>query len=1007
MDITKALRILYAEDSPDDAELVKREIRKSFPETIFKLVDTRDNFIQALHTFQADLVLSDYSMPSFNGLEALKISLELQPDLPVLIVTGSINEETAVDCLKAGATDYVLKESLKRLGQSVRQALEQKELKTQRRVALQLQQASEERFRRLAENAQDMIYRFELFPRRKCTYMSPASLKITGYAPEEYYADPDLVFNYVHPDDRGLLEQMLLDDASVRQSLTLRYFRKDGELIWKEQRNIPIFNDDGELVALEGIARDVTGQKLAEEKLLLSDRVFNFTTDMFCIAGFDGFFKVLNPAWERTLGWSREELMNKPFVEYVHPDDRNNTKEISEKMIAGEKVIRFDNRYFCEDGSVKWLSWSAHSIPEERIIIATCRDVTDHMQTLEELRESEEKFRTLFHNHSAAKMMIDPENGNIVEVNQATCELYGWPESEFVNMNVNDIDISPVHAVMKRLQQILDKDYVNKELKHQKADGTVFDVELFSSPVRIGGKSFLHSIVHDISEKKMHERQLRLLNRAVEQSPVTLMITDTGGRIEYVNPTFTRVTGYTFEEVKGRNPRILNSGHHSTQFHKVIWETILAGEDWVGELRNKKKDGSMYWVDATISPIVNSQGEITHFVTVREDITEKKNLVEDLILAKEKAEESDRLKSSFLANMSHEIRTPMNGIIGFLELLQQTDLDAAVREEFLQVVRSSSDRLMTTLNDIIEISKIEAGHVDLNESVFDISNMLNYFCDFFRPEAEQKGLSISVDNRLPGGLSIKADKNKLESILTNLIKNALKFTTKGFIEIGVREEEQQLIFHVSDSGSGIAADRHELIFDRFTQAEQNLARAYEGSGLGLSICKAYTDMLNGRIWLESKEGKGSTFYFLIPAKIQSAENENIRQQTGEPVPAAANDDALILIAEDDEASYYYLEVVLLRKNYRLLHAVNGADAVEFVRQNPGIQLVLMDIKMPEMDGYEATRQIRQFNQQIPIIAQTAFAMTDDIERIQHAGFTDYVTKPIQVPDLLSIIKKFI
>ncbi|MGD9930608.1 MAG: PAS domain S-box protein [Mangrovibacterium sp.] len=1128
MQTNQTVRILLAEDVLTDAEIVKREILKFLPQAVFEWVQTGEDFQQALGQFKPDLILSDYNMPAFTGLDALKITLDVCPDIPLIIVTGSINEETAVDCIKAGAVDYVLKESLKRLGPAVMQALDQKEVKVQRLLAEERLRESEERFRRLAENAQDMIYRFELFPHIQCTYMSPASLHITGYAPEEYYADPDLVFKYVHPEDMPVLKRMIFEEENIRTPITLRYIRKDGALIWKEQRNIPIFDDTGKLVAMEGIARDVTQQKQNEQKLLQSDRVFNYSVDMFCVAGFDGYFKVLNPAWERTLGWSIAELLSKPWNEFVHPDDREKTKNIKAVIVEGNEVFRFENRYLCKDGSIKWLSWNVYPFSKENIMIGATRDITANKEAEEKLRESEEryrsfvensldailltkptgeilsanpaackmfgmaedeildsgrggivdlsdprlsvllkqreelgkaegelyfkrkdgsrflceitsalfrdstgetktsmiirditerkkqeealreneeKFRSLFNDHSAIKLLINPDSKNIEDANKAAADFYGYPVEELKRMKITDINMLSEEKLNAQMQRALSVRNISFEFKHRKADGSVCDVEVFSSKVTVGGKLYLHSIIHDITEKKRNERQLRLLNRAVEQSPVTMFITDKAGCIEYVNPTFTRITGYTQDEITGKKANVLKSGIHTAAFYKELWDTILSGKDWKGELQNKKKDGTLYWVSVVISPIFNNEGEITHFVTVREDITDRKKMIEDLFAAKEKAEESDRLKSAFLANMSHEIRTPMNSIIGFLDLLQEPELEDELREDYLQIVQESSDRLLNTINDIIEISKIEAGHIEVKEESVQVNGVLNYFYEFFKPEAWRNGLELRVVNLLPEDAQIKTDKNKLESILGNLMKNAIKFTANGFVELGCQPDNGQLVFYVKDSGIGIAPNRLEAIFDRFTQADLKLNRTYEGSGLGLSICKSYAELLKGRIWVESEVGQGSTFFVSIPVDVQS----EINQQTPEAVAEAVADEqpeAVILIAEDDQASYYYLEVVLAKQNYQLIRARNGEEAIQLVQQHPEIQLVLMDIKMPVMDGYEATRQIRQFNTRVPIIAQTAFALSGDRERTEQCGFTDYLAKPIKAADLVALIERY-
>ena len=377
------------------------------------------------------------------------------------------------------------------------------------------------------------------------------------------------------------------------------------------------------------------------------------------------------------------------------------------------------------------------------------------------------------------------------------------------------------------------------------------------------------------------------------------------------------------------------------------------------------------------------------------------------MIAKEKAEESDRLKTAFLANMSHEIRTPMNGILGFLYLLNSKDLDDSSRQQYTNVVNVSGQRLHNTINDIIEISKIEAGEQEIKNSIFNISEIMQYHIDFFQLQAKQKGITLSIAEQNSPELSfVETDKYKLESILTNLVKNALKFTSQGTIKLGNYLENGSLVFYVKDTGCGIPPNKIETIFERFMQVETGLARSHEGSGLGLTIAKGYVNILGGNIWLQSEVGKGSTFYFSIPYKSSSIENYPFPEEEKE-IPDQYVKENTILIAEDDDLSYQYLEVILKQKNIRLFRAKNGLEAIQLLKQNPDISLILMDIKMPEMDGLEATREIRKFNKKIPVIAQTAYALSGDKENSIQAGCNGYLTKPIQPTELFSILDNYL
>lgn len=381
----------------------------------------------------------------------------------------------------------------------------------------------------------------------------------------------------------------------------------------------------------------------------------------------------------------------------------------------------------------------------------------------------------------------------------------------------------------------------------------------------------------------------------------------------------------------------------------------------------------------------------------------------ELVKAKERAEESDKLKSAFLANMSHEIRTPMNGILGFSELLKNPELSGHEQQMYLSLIEKSGARMLNIINDIVDISKIEAGLIKLNIRELNINDQFEYIYSFFKPEVEAKGINFSLKDFLPINESvIYTDHEKTYAILTNLIKNAIKYTVEGTIEYGCFKKGDILEFYVKDTGIGIPLDRQEAIFERFIQADIADKMARQGAGLGLSISKAYIEKLGGKIWVESREGIGSIFYFTLP---YSSTKEKIVIQDDLPDKKAGDShlpevpELKILIAEDDETSEMLLAIVAKTLSRKILTARTGADAIKSCRDNPDIDLILMDIQMPVLDGYEATKQIRQFNKDVVIIAQTAYGLSGDREKALEAGCNDYISKPVDISLLKRIIQK--
>lgn len=388
----------------------------------------------------------------------------------------------------------------------------------------------------------------------------------------------------------------------------------------------------------------------------------------------------------------------------------------------------------------------------------------------------------------------------------------------------------------------------------------------------------------------------------------------------------------------------------------------------------------------------------------------------DLIAAKEKAEQSDKLKSAFLANFSHEIRTPMNAIMGFSYLLRQEDRTEAEKKEFIDLVISSSQYLLNLINEIIDISRIEAGELILNIKLTNINQLVSEIVTNYE---EQKALINKTHIKLQlspefknSNLSVKTDPIKLRQILVNLLENALKFTEQGFIEFGFSIKQYEtndfIVFYIKDTGIGINEDAKSFIFERFRKVENIGAdKLYRGAGLGLAIAKRLVELLGGKIWVDSELHKGSIFYFTIPYNTDEKSIEFIREKKSDSRPVSYNwNDKIILVAEDEPANFKYIQNVLSHTSIVLLWAKNGLETCEFLKKRADIDLVLMDIRMPIMDGYEATKRIKKINGKIPIIAQTAYALDYEREEILNAGCDDYIAKPFSDNELLTMINRY-
>ncbi|MFA6618298.1 MAG: ATP-binding protein [Candidatus Neomarinimicrobiota bacterium] len=648
-------------------------------------------------------------------------------------------------------------------------------------------------------------------------------------------------------------------------------------------------------------------------------------------------------------------LTYKQFLNGIHPDDQN---YLNERWAEALKKNNYDIEHrLLINGEVKWLREKAELEYDKQgkaiKAIGFAHDITTIKKTEAELIKAKEKAE-----ESEAKVKL---------LNNLTSEM---------------LRLQSVESIYTFIAEHLQKNYPNtivlvvsidEAIKQSRLEVVAgLDNSLLRKAIRISGinpigKTYKLNEIHNSYFKSGH------------------FVEFNGGLTEFSASEFPIFVTNAFEKLIG--------------LHKIYTIGINKDDELLAAIHFFTFNKQVITDDNFIEVFVKQAGLI-----LQKKINEKA-----LKKAKEKAEENDRLKSAFLANMSHEIRTPMNGILGFTGLLKEPKLSTSEKDQFISIIENSGIRLLETVNDLIDFSKIEADQMKVSITKVNINELINKLYTFFTLEAQKKGLKLFLNTTgSTTNINLLSDKGKIYSILSNLIKNAIKYTQSGKIEFGYKKTENDLQFFVKDTGVGISKEKLEIIFDRFIRVGNDEEFFSEGSGLGLSITKAYVEMLGGKIWAKSEVGTGSQFYFTIPFKTANnmlSDNEATGAETKYQINPLVSG-LKILIAEDDDTADELLSILIKNISKEILHTKSGLKAVELCRNNSDIDIILMDINMPEMNGYEATRKIREFNKKVIIIAQTAYALTGDHKKSLEAGCNAYISKPINKDELMALIQKY-
>jgi len=810
------------------------------------------------------------------------------------------------------------------------------------------------------------------------------------------------------------------EELNFHQLIDVPVLNKRGELLGcfeihntKDNR----LYDENDIEILKGLAANTAvaienaqmllERKKAEEKLTASEEKYRtlFENNLagVYVATKDGKILDCNEAFIKMMGYSTKEEVLKTDASDFHPNITE--REIFlKKLNAKKELINFESKAMKKDGSYIYIIENVQLLGEN-ILQGTVIDITDRKKAEESLITTIKFNESLIETIPFGLDIVDLE-GNILFMNnllkdavgqetpKGKCwELYKDNEKQCTEcplkeeMELGDTNICEVHNVFGGREYEVTHTVMN--YKNQKA---------------------LLEIFRDVTESRKSQKEILKLSRCVEQSPAMIVITDTEGNIEFINPKVTEITGYTKEELIGRKTSIFKSGKTPTITYEELWDTILKGDTWEGEIINKRKNGEEYWEATRISPIFNDRGETINFIGIKEDITEKIKARNELIEAKEKAEEMNKIKSNFLANMSHELRTPLVGILGFTEILTGA-IDDPDLKEYTVMINEAGQRLLETLNLILNLSKIESELIEVELMNINVMKTIQRAVGLFEAMASNKNIYLKLESDIEK-LNFMVDERMLFQIVNNLVNNAVKFTKEGGVTIKVSKikNDSYLKIQVKDTGIGIPKEKQNIIWQEFRQVSEGTARMFEGTGLGLTVTNEFTHKLGGEIKLESKVGVGSTFTVLLPINRTKEKAESNKQTTPPRIKHIEEKKKLssVLYLEDDKNARSVVSIFL-----RKICAVDLASTVEEGLDkavNKKYDLFLVDINLKlKKGGIEFLNEIKKIKKYkgIPLIAVTAYTMVDDEKKFLDIGFADYISKPFSKNKLIQTIDNYI
>ncbi len=831
---------------------------------------------------------------------------------------------------------------------------------------------------------------------------------IHGIKPAEVEPSFELFRSKIHPDDVHILDEIhasvIKDKAPF--SFELRLIQPDGTIKWIQNNISPVIEHD-KVIKLKGVIIDITERRRAEDKLRSSEErlkiLFDYAPDAYYLNDLKGNFIDGNFAAEKLLGYKREELIGKNFLKLKLLS--LNQLPAAAKLLVKNTIgqVTGPNEFVLtrKDRSKVSVEIITHpvKIKDQTLVLGIARDITERKQAENALRESEEKFRSIMEN-SADAIFITDQQGKYLYTNKAVTVMLGFTPEEMQRKTI--IDLAPpdkTDEYFEVFKKVMSKGKVFTELELLKKDGHFISTDL-NSVLLPGG--LIYGSCRDITERKNAEEALRqsfaFSESLLKTIPFGMDIVNETGTILFQSENFRRMFG---EEAMGKKCWEMYRDDKKQCSDCPLTHGITVGDTEVyeshGVLGNRifeiNHTGMIY------------QGKKA-MLEIFQDITVRKENEKELVRAKEKAEESDRLKTAFLNNISHEVRTPLNGILGFAEIMSEPDLSDEDKKDSISMLQESSDRLLNTITNYMDISLITVGNLTIYKKDFFPAQILRKVFENYKPLCSDKKLKLLlVIREQDSDISINSDPEIVEKITCHLLNNAIKFTENGSISFGYKIQKGELEFFVQDTGIGIGKESFKIVFDNFAKEDRGALKFTEGSGLGLSIAKGMIQILGGSIRVESESGVGSVFFFTIPL---TRNNETVPSGTSGGKNRKSISKAPILVAEDDEINFFYLKTLLnLNTSAEIIHASNGKEALDIFVRNPDIGLILMDIKMPVMDGIEATKQIKALKKNVVVIAITAYAMAGDEAKILNAGFDSYISKPINKENLLGKIAEYI